>query len=158
MILKTPLTDFDLTELYDYAKVSNQPDTVLEMVGKHAVSMFEEHTGYALRDLQVSILDRYRKLTIPYLGVANDVQPTLKYNGTDVNFDDYFEIVDEYFVPKFPPEDAKIEIVYKATPVIFLEAVKTLVFRLATYFYDNRTTEIPVNLLLEIKKFRRWRL
>lgn len=157
MVQKQVLTSFDTTELTDYAKLS-APDTLLNIFANHAVEVVESLTGYALRELLITITNFYKKMPLPYIGFDENYNTTLKYDDQDVVFDDYYTVNGELLIPKLPEANVKIELTYKAVPIVDPNVFKPLVYKIATYMYDNRTTELTPELLAEIKKFRRWLL
>ena len=156
MIVKTPLSTLDISDLVSYAKLS-QSDRALEMAFNHAVDKVEDITGFALRDLEVEIRTTYRNIVLPFVPVNENVDFSLEIEGESVDFDDYFEIFGAVLMTKCNSIYTPIKLVYQANAVQN-DALLLLAYRLATYFYDNRTTAIPSELVNELRGFKRWEI
>lgn len=160
MINKIPLTQFDFSELYDYAKVT-APDSTLEFAGNAAINIVEDKTGYALRDLEVTVSGYYSNFYLPYVEQDDSFTPILLIDNEVANFDEYFTQVGDAIIPIVNyPKDVIISFVYKyrAKPIADISLLKLLAYRLATYFYDNRTIEVPADISAELRKIKRWRI
>ena len=156
MIVKTPLSTLDISDLVSYAKLS-QSDRALEMAFNHAVDKVEDITGFALRDLEVEIRTTYRNIVLPFVPVNENVDFSLEIEGESVDFDDYFEIFGAVLMTKCNSIYTPIKLVYQ-TNAVQNDALLLLAYRLATYFYDNRTTAIPPELVNELRGFKRWEI